>query len=110
MVDSRATTTITAISTNVLTKVTQILWLTPMPGLKSLREMATFNIAMETTTTTTLEAHLAWVKPSRCHALITAGRADPLSIHWSSARICKSGEMKRFRKPCMVVIGVEDLG
>jgi hypothetical protein len=62
-------------------KVTQILWPTPMSGLRSLGEMATFKTSMELTIIAPSEVHLAWAKPSKCHALTTAERADPPSIH-----------------------------
>ena len=91
-------------------KVTWILWPTPMPGLRSLGEMTTFKTAMEITIIAPSEVHLAWAKPSKCHALTIAEKEDPPNIHWSSARISKNGEMKKFRKLCMVVIGAEDPG
>ena len=91
-------------------KETRILWPIPMPGLKNLEEMATFQITAGITIIAPSEVYLASATPSKCHALTIAEREDPPSIHWSSARICKNGEMKKFRKLYIVVIGAEDPG
>ena len=85
-------------STSALMKETRILWPIPMPGLKNLEEMATFQITAGITVIAPSEVHLAWEKPSKCHALTIAEKEDPPNIHWSSARICKKWRNEEVQK------------